>query len=94
MSEMVERIAAALEGSFKNEIAEASGMPFEKTGVVLPGAVVWERYALAALGALRTPTEAMIDLGDTAYSDNENRAMSQCNGVRNAYTAMIEEAGR
>lgn len=59
MSEMIDRVATALEQSFKDRIAASAGQPFEATGVISPGVEVWQAYARAAVSAMREPTFAM-----------------------------------
>jgi hypothetical protein len=44
-TEVVEMIANAMRESFKARIGETANMPFEETGVVVPGDAVWARYA-------------------------------------------------
>ena len=61
---MTNRVAAALEQTFKDRVAETASTPekaitFEETGVVAPGFDVWERYARTAIEAMREPTWLM-----------------------------------
>lgn len=54
---MVGRVAKALEASFKATVADSAEMPFEETGVFPPKPEVWQRYARAAIEAVRTQTQ-------------------------------------
>jgi hypothetical protein len=58
--EMVERVAAALEQSFKDRVSATAGEPFEATGVTAPGFDVWGSYAKAAIAAMREPDEDAV----------------------------------
>ena len=61
--DMVERVAEALAQSFRDIVAEVSGDSWEDTGVTLPSRKVFERYARAAIEAMREPTDMMIAAG-------------------------------
>ncbi len=88
MSGMVEIVSKALESSFIEAVSEISGEAFEKTGVSLPGPQTWERYARAAIAAMREPTEGMVD---AAYDyDNSGAQLSESYDV--IYTVMIDAA--
>ncbi len=50
--EMIEGIATALEESFKNYVAADSRIPFEETGVSVPGERLWRRYGGVAFNAM------------------------------------------
>ena len=62
-NDMIERVARAIQQSFKDRIAEPLRMPFEETGVLEPSMVVMREYARAAIEAMREPTEAMLKSG-------------------------------
>ncbi len=49
MTEMIDRVATALEQAFKDRIAARAGQPFDVTGVISPGMNVWQAYARAAV---------------------------------------------
>jgi hypothetical protein len=71
MSEMVERVAEALAQSFRETVVKVSGDSWEQTGVTLPSKEVWERYARAAIEAMRKPTDPMLDAGNKLYMLDE-----------------------
>ena len=52
MSDEIERMAVAMQQSFKDRIAASAEMPFEKTGVSLPSLDIYRVYAVAARAAL------------------------------------------
>lgn len=51
-STMIDRVAKALEQAFKDRVSASAGQPFDATGVIVPGAEVWQAYARAAVEAI------------------------------------------
>lgn len=93
-NEMVRRVADALAQSFKDTVAESAGKAFEETGVTLPNAMTWERYARAAIEAMREPTEAMCVAGIEAVADEAMTVIEWLNvgpaEMSKGFTAMID----
>ena len=94
MSEMVDKVSAALAQSFKDAVAASAGMAFEETGVTLPQKAVWDRYARVAIKALREPTKAMAfeGYGVMPESDGEGGAWNTSESATELWHAMIDKA--
>lgn len=97
MSEMVKHVADALAQSFRDTVARVSGESWEETGVTLPSKEVFERYARAAIAAMRDPTARMIYVGE-GYCDFvlppglDNTGDGRRKEFRMGWQAAIDEA--
>lgn len=92
MSEMVDRVSAALAQSFKDAVAAGAEMPFEQTGVTLPAKAVWDRYAQVAIKALREPTEAMLHAKHPDHGENGVDWFLDFWDAADVWHAMMDEA--
>lgn len=57
---MIERVAIALANNFKAQVEANADMPFAETKVSMPTELIWITYAVAAIKAMREPTEKMM----------------------------------
>lgn len=93
MSEMIDRVARALEQRFKDRVAASAGELFEDTGVASPSFLVWSDYARAAIEAMREVPESMRKFhtprGDMIDFDAQ---CGYCGGHEFAWQAVIDEA--
>lgn len=99
MSAMIERVATALEDSFKQAIASGAGADFASTGVTLPNRRVFERYARAAIEAMvpfieEIPLTSLVDTSDTDLARIWSFAADSQRGaiIGNIQAALKEEA--
>ena len=92
MSEMIDRVAEALAQSFRDTVAKVSGQSWEETGVTLPSREVFERYARAAIEAMREPTEAMVQSGCVWFRQYDPDFDPLSDNINNAWQAMIDAA--
>lgn len=94
MSEMVDRVAEALAQSFRDTVARVSGTSWEETGVTLPSKEVFERYAGAAITAMREPTQAMLERGRGAgwHGGIEGYWPAEEESAKALFCDMIDEA--
>jgi hypothetical protein len=74
-NQKVSHVAAAIEASFKDAVADGAGMSFAETGVTSPKPELWARYARAAIEAMREPTDAMEAAVHSQYNAYEFNRM-------------------
>jgi len=73
MSEtMIEKVADALRNSFKETVAAGAERGFDQTGVLLPAQQVWERYARAAMDAIRPELQRIVEEVDGRFDYAES----------------------
>ena len=75
MSEMLTKVATALEQAFKDRVAASASTPgkpvtFAETSVTAPGFDVWEAYARAAVEAMPPTASGVKNNGSAAVQVN------------------------
>lgn len=63
---MVERVRERLKWSFREAVEQNADMRFALTGVIMPTDAVWDRYAKAAIEAMREPPLDVLAAGHKA----------------------------
>ena len=96
MGDMVEQVAKALASEFEAIVEKLSGQTFVETKVQRPSMATWTAYARAAIEAMREPTNAMLNAGDSQMPQiaKGEDITTGYDALKAAWPDMIDEALR